>query len=124
MKSFLLLSAMLLLRVSCVSQCASYTVPHFEGFQTITTNNQLPATNLGTVSLTFTNTGSPGNYPAFNYLPAGDNYFFSPGFFLYPGVTCSVAVWYKVSLASNSFTSLAIMTGPNQSTLGLTTLTV
>ena len=59
------------------AQCPSTTVPYYEGFQSITTNNQFPtcwtSSSPSVTCLTYT-TGT-NNYAAFYYNPGGTNYF-------------------------------------------------
>jgi hypothetical protein len=105
-------------------QCNNYSVPYFEGFGGITTNSQLPtcwAVSNPTTCQTFT--GTNGNYGAFYYSPAGQSYFYSPGFSLSSGVIYSVSCFYKVNPSNNSaWSNLSILLGVSQSSTGLQTL--
>lgn len=107
------------------------SVPYFEDFEGITSNNQLPncswsASNVGNTCLTYTN-GTPYNgtkAAAFFNTPSGANYFYSNGLQLNAGVVYSVSLAYKtdISLGTN-WSDLSILVGPNQSTLGAVTVT-
>ncbi len=104
------------------AQCPSTTVPYFEGFQTITTNNQLPtcwtSSSASVTCLTYTTPSN--NYAAFYYNPAGTNYFWSKGVQLVTGVTYSAALFYKTDFTGGTnWSNLSILVGPNQSATGL-----
>src|SRR5687767_1824333 len=120
-KLILSLSIFLFAKGSLKAQCTSTTVPYYEGFTTITANNQLPncwtASNLGSNCLTFNATNQ---YAAFYYSPSGVNYFYSRGIQLYTGVNYSVCMFYRTTSPGNSnWTNLSILVGTNQNPTGL-----
>lgn len=108
------------------SQCATPSVvPYFEGFQGITSNNQLPAcwaiSNPSTC-ITFTASGSQ-NGASFYSSPVGTSYFYSNGIQLKAGVIYSVAIWYNTSFnPGTTWSNLSLLLGSAQSPVGQTTL--
>ncbi len=96
-----------------------------EGFESITTNNQLPscmaATNIGTVTYTYTaaqgsynrtaRTGS--KFGAFRY--GCNDFFFTKGLKLTQGVTYSFSTWFVTDGFTGSWDSVAlyVATAPN-----------
>ncbi len=113
------------------SQCATATsVPYFEGFEGISSNNQLPtcwaASNPSVTCLTFTGglSNSGSRAAGFYYSPAGTNYFYSNLIHLNAGVTYSAGIFYKVAPPGSgiSWSNLRLSYGPNQSTVGLNSI--
>lgn len=106
------------------AQCPVATVPYFEGFSSITANNQLPAcwaaSNLGGSCLSF---AAPLNCAAFQYSPAGTSYFFTNSIQLNAGVNYSVTLWYRANAgAPGNWSNLSILMGTNSSSVGLSNL--
>jgi hypothetical protein len=107
------------------SQCTfTNSVPYFEGFSTLTANNQLPlcwaTSSTGTNCLTYT-TG--GGYSAFFDTPIGTHYFYTNAIQLNAGVTYSTGLIYRVSNSSGSaWTGLSIQLGNTQTPVGQSTL--
>lgn len=104
------------------AQCPSTTVPYYEGFQSITSNNQLPtcwtSSSASVTCLTYTTPSN--NYAAFYYNPGGTNYFWSKAVQLVTGVTYSAALFYKTDFTGGTnWSNLSILFGPNQSAAGL-----
>jgi hypothetical protein len=110
-----------LLTLRGASQCATYTVPHYEPFA-VTVNNTLPAcwaaTNFSNATLTFS-TG----FAAYSMSATGTNFFVSPGFQLSTGVVYSVSVWHRVNQqVSSTAPSIELLLGTSQSTTGMSSL--
>jgi hypothetical protein len=106
------------------AQCTAATVPYYEGFQSISANNQLPscwASNSTSVNcLTYFLSNS---FAAFYYNPAGTSHFFSKGIQLYTGITYSTSLFYKTSNTINTnWTNLSIKIGNSQSATGLSNI--
>ncbi|PBQ31280.1 hypothetical protein CNR22_05710 [Sphingobacteriaceae bacterium] len=124
---FLILVASLFC-IKSFSQCSTpTTVPYYEGFEIITTNNQLPgcwAISNPSTCLTFTGAGWTGTAgAAFYYSPAQSSYFYSKAVQLYAGITYSTSAWYKVlSNTTITWTDFSILLGTGQSSTGVVTL--
>lgn len=104
-----------------IAQCSPTTVPYFQDFSAITSNNQLPAcwaaSNLGGTCLTFTNMGAVA---AFSFSPGGNSQFFTEAIQLHAAVVYSISLWYKVSAGTpGNWTNLSIDLGTSQSTVGM-----
>jgi hypothetical protein len=102
-------------------QCTS-SVPYYEGFQGITSNNQLPpcwvASNPSVSCLT-----STLHQASFYYNPPGANYFYTNGLQLYSGIIYSVSLFYKTdNSGSQNWTDLSILLNNSQSATGATTI--
>lgn len=114
-------------------QCTfTTTAPYTEDFSTLAGNNQMPncswsASNLGATCLTYTANGSfnrigrnDTRFASFYYQPGGDNYFFTNGVLLNPGVTYEAKVWYTTEVNGfTNWTNLAILMSPSQSTIAM-----
>jgi hypothetical protein len=102
-------------------QCTS-SVPYYEGFQGITSNNQLPpcwvASNPSVTCLT-----STLHQASFYYNPAGVNYFYTNGLQLYSGIIYSVSLFYKTdNSGSQNWTDLSILRNSSQTATGASTI--
>jgi len=107
------------------------TVPYYEGFEGISTLNQLPncswSTNTGGSALTYTSNGTSSRYPksgtkfaSFSNTPSGANYFYSNGIYMSPGITYSAALWYiNESVGYNPWTEISINIGAAQTPTAL-----
>ncbi len=115
-----LISVFLFLTLKLSAQCSSVsTVPYFEGFQNITSNNQLPAcwssSGMGSTCGTFT---SSNGFASFYCSPAATSYFYSNNIQLNPGVTYSASVWYSTNAnGGTNWTNFSLMLGNTQSPL-------
>jgi hypothetical protein len=111
------------------------TVPYFEGFEGIPSNNKLPncswtSSDLGGNALTYTaanvnnrvpRTGS--KFASFYYNPAGVNSFFTNGIWLNAGVTYSASVWYTTEYYGyNNWTDLSLLVGQTQTSAAQQTI--
>ncbi|MDI1354572.1 MAG: T9SS type A sorting domain-containing protein [bacterium] len=106
-------------------------VPYFEGFEGVTVNDRLPncswyAANQGTSVKTYTSSQSNNRLPRTgnNYAtfgqPSANNYVFTNGIQMDPGITYSAALYYATEyFGYSNWTNLSILIGPNQSTTGL-----
>lgn len=127
----------LIILISClvpswgIGQCATATtVPYLEDFEGITQTNEYPpcwtASSPSVTCLTFTTGGaySGSKMAGFYYSPGGTNHFYSRLIHLNAGVTYSASVKCKTSGigSSISWSNLSLAFGPNQSTVGLTTI--
>ncbi len=105
-----------------MSQCTPVNTPYYEGFSSLTANNQLPvcwaASNMSNTCLTY---ALPSLCAGFSSTISNTSYFFSKAINLYSGVTYSASVWYKTdnTLGSN-WSSFSLMYGSSQSSIGLT----
>ncbi len=111
------------------------SVPYFEGFEGITTNNQLPncswaASNLPTICRTYTaatgfynQVASSGNkYASFRYgTNATGDYFYTNGIQLNAGVTYSASVRY-ITDGLAGWSEINMLVGNTQTTSGLTSI--
>lgn len=102
--------------------CASASIPYFEGFESITSNNQLPscmaATNLGNLVYTYTSaqtynrSAHTGNkYLSFMY--ECNDWAFTPIFDLTSGTSYDFSFWYKCD-GLYAFDSLKVYVGNGQ----------
>lgn len=110
-------------QISVAPGTTTNSVPYSEGFQGISSVNQLPncSWSMGTSCLTYTS-GS-GNGASFYYNPAGTNSFYSNGIKLNAGVVYSVSAWYSTGFGGSSpWTNFSLLVGPNQSALNQTTV--
>ena len=110
-------------QISVAPGTTTNSVPYSEGFQGISSANQLPncSWSMGTSCLTYTS-GS-GNGASFYYNPAGTNSFYSNGIKLNAGVVYSVSAWYSTGFGGSSpWTNFSLLVGPNQSALNQTTV--
>lgn len=102
------------------AQCVPATVPYFENFSGVTVNNQLPncwAVSNPSTCLTFSNSSG---FAAFYWVPAGSSYFFSKGLQLNAGVIYSGSLFYSTQGGTGpTWTSLSLLYGTSQSSLGL-----
>jgi hypothetical protein len=112
------------------------TVPYYEGFEGIGLGGRLPncswyAPNLGPAFTTYISANS-GNRVADNFngsggtsfasfsAPTTNNYVYTNGIQMEPGITYSAAVRYATEyFGYTNWTNLSIWIGPNQSTVGL-----
>jgi hypothetical protein len=127
--------------VSAVSQVlvagtTTNTVPYNEGFEGIGLDNRLPNCSWfspqifgATKTYTSTRTGNRiarngSSYATFDLGGGtGTSHYYSNGILLQPGITYSTSVWYQTDFTgATNWTDLSILTGPNQSTLGLTSI--
>ncbi len=103
------------------AQCLPATVPYIENFSGVTVNNQLPAcwaVSNASTCLTFTGTGG---FAAFYWVPAGSSYFYSKALQLNAGVIYSGSLFYSTQNGTGpTWTSLAMLYGTSQSSVGLT----
>ncbi|WP_317898777.1 T9SS type A sorting domain-containing protein [Aurantibacillus circumpalustris] len=107
------------------------SVPYFEGFEGIASNNKLPNCNWAVSNLANcqTYTGpvnsnrvahSGNKYAAFYYSPSGTSYFYSNGIQLFAGITYSASMWYIAGFSNYpDWANLSMSIGPNQSPTGL-----
>jgi hypothetical protein len=114
-----------------VQNTTTNTVPYFEGFEGIASNNKLPncswnATNLGTRALTYVVANNQNRVPhngdkfaSFYYTPTGQTDFFSNGIWMDAGITYSATVWYTTDYYSYTNWSLQLLVGSSQSTTGM-----
>jgi hypothetical protein len=111
------------------------TAPYFEGFETISLDDQLPncswaASNVGGSTLTYTSNASlyrvPRNgsrFASFSNSPSGTSYFYSNGIYLTPNITYSASMWYIAETSGyNDWSDLSIMLGQAQTSSGLVTI--
>jgi hypothetical protein len=107
------------------------TVPYYESFESIPKSNKLPncswtASNLGSSSLTYTNSSSMNRQPrsgnkfaSFFYSPAGTQAFYSNAIWMNAGVTYSASVWFTTDYYGyDTWDDLSITVGQNQNTTG------
>jgi hypothetical protein len=102
------------------------SVPYFESFEGINTNDQLPncswtASNLGNGCYTMVNgLGFTGNnHASFSSCFAGTNQFYTNRIQLNAGVTYSASVWYSQPFnALPMWSDFSILLSPSQSTVG------
>ncbi|MBI3237992.1 MAG: T9SS type A sorting domain-containing protein, partial [Flavobacteriia bacterium] len=98
------------------------TAPYYEGFNSITSNNQFPNCSWLPVGNWFTS-ASGNKCAGFTYTPAATNYCYSNGILLNAGITYSASVWYSTaSMTYTNWTNFALLLGSSQSTSGLVTL--
>ena len=125
----LLLNCLLAFSGTVNAQCTfTSSVPYFESFSSLTTNNQLPTCwstpNIGSTSLTYTNSTnafSGGSCASFYHSPAGTRNFYSNGIQLNAGVIYSVNVFYKTDNAGGTnWSQLQLGIGPSQTVNGTT----
>lgn len=110
-------------QISVAPGTTTNSVPYSEGFQGISSANQLPncSWTMGASCLTYTS-GS-GNGASFYYNPAGTNSFYSNGIKLNAGVVYSVSVWYSTGFGGGSpWTNLSLLVGPNQTAVNQATV--
>ncbi len=124
MKKFTILSFALLLvwsNFTSKAQCLPATVPYLENFAGVAVNNQLPACwAVSNASTCQTFTGS-GGFAAFYYVPAGSSYFYSKALQLNAGVVYSGSLFYSTQNSTGpTWTSLSMLYGTSQSSVGLT----
>lgn len=114
-----------------VSGSVTSTPPYYENFEGLQANNRLPncswtAPNLGS-SITTWLTSQTGNRIANsgtmfgNFVaPSTNNFVYTNGITLQPGITYSAAIWYSTEYTgANNWTNLSLMVGPNQSPTGM-----
>lgn len=116
-----------------VAATTTNTVPYYESFEGIVSNNELPncswlSTNPGSSAQTYTSTlnynrsaRTGSKYATFvaAYV-SGTNYFYSNGIQLNAGVTYSASMWYKTEINGyTNVTNLSLMYGSTQTTTGL-----
>ena len=108
--------------LNILSPNTATTVPYYEGFQTISANNQLPnclwsASNLGGTCLTFQGAQSMA---AFSTATVGTHYFYSQSIDLFPGVTYSAALWARITnINLLNWSNLTLLLGTSASPTGL-----
>ncbi len=114
-----------------VAPVTTSNVPFYEGFEGISTPNELPNCswavsngNCQTNTQAQTNSRMPrtGNKYAsvYGYNLNGTNYYYTNGIYLNPGITYSASLfWMTEYYGYNNFTELSIKYGPNQSPTGL-----
>ncbi len=117
--------------VVSVQPITTANVPYFEGFEGITTINQLPNCswtrnnpNCQTNIQTGTNNRVPRTGTKFasvyGYFMNGTNYYYTNGIFLNSGITYSASVWYITEqFGYTNFRELSLLYGTTQSTVGL-----
>lgn len=118
-----------------IAPTTTNTVPYYEGFEGIATNNQLPncswnANNLGSTSRTYISSSNQNRVPrtgqkfaSFNYSPGTTGFFWTNGIRLEAGVTYSASVWYTTEYYGyTTWTDMSILYGTSQSTTGLTAI--
>jgi hypothetical protein len=103
--------------------CAPATIPYLEGFESITSNNQLPscmaATNLGGQVFTYTSAQSTYNRSAhtgnkyLSFMYDCNDWAFTPTFDLTSGTSYDFSFWYKTD-GSYAFDSLKVYVGNGQ----------
>ena len=121
-------------QVSIASSVQS-TIPYHEDFENIGKPNRLPncswlAPTIGAAAATYTSATTQNRLPksgnafaTFNAAAAGTNYYYTNQIWMDAGVTYSASVWYQTDFTgANNWTSLSIMYGPNQSSVGLTNI--
>ncbi len=107
------------------------SVPYTEGFEGITTVNQLPncswsAANLVSSVNTYTSSQTNNRVPrtgskfAVFALPSTNNTVYSSGIKMNPGLTYSTGVYFTTDYSGSlNWTNLELLVGPNQSTTAL-----
>lgn len=111
------------------------TIPYFESFEGLISENSLPncswsCSSLGSTALTYTASNTLGrvprtgnNFASFYYNPTGSKYFYTNGLQLHAGITYSAALWFKTEYYGyNNWSDLSIMIGTSQSPTGLVTI--
>lgn len=115
------------------AQCTFTTVPYYENFSSISSNNQLPncwaASNMSATCLTYTSAlnqnrvpCSPSCFASFSNS-LGAHYFYTRGLYLNAGITYSTSLWYLTEYYGyTNWTDLSILYGSAQSSVGLTSI--
>ena len=111
------------------------TIPYFEGFEGLNTENTLPncswaSGTLGSTALTYTASNTLGRVPrtgskfaSFYYNPSGTRYFYTNGLQLQAGITYSASLWFTTEYYGyNNWSDLSILVGTTQSPTGLVTI--
>jgi hypothetical protein len=116
---------MMLTSLRCKSQCNAVPAPYFENFSGFTANDQLPAcwaaSDLGNACKTYINNGGFG---AFFSGPSGPNFFYSRALTLHTGVTYSVSIWKRSSVANSSNWQMALLLSNSQTSTAITPITL
>jgi len=109
--------------------CAPATIPYLEGFESITSNNQLPscmaATNLGSQVFTYTSAQSTYNRSAhtgikyLSFMYDCNDWAFTPTFDLTSGTSYDFSFWYKCD-GQYAFDSLKVYVGNGQTVTAMT----
>lgn len=109
------------------------SIPYYEGFEGVSSNNRLPncswsSNALGTTALTYTTSTSNNRVPRtgnafasfYSTSPFSDKYFYSNGLQLSAGITYSADLWYTTDFSGNNvWSQLSIAVGASQSAAGL-----
>lgn len=108
--------------------CPSTSIPYLEGFESITSNNQLPscmiATNLGSQVYTYISAQSTFNRSAhtgvkfLSFKYSSNDWALTPTFDMLSGTTYEFSFWYKVD-GSAPFDSLKVYAGNGQSIVAM-----
>lgn len=109
-------------QISVAPGTTTNSVPYSEGFQGISSANQLPNCSWTMGSSCLTYTSGSGNGASFYYSPAGTKSFYSNGIKLNAGVVYSLSAWYSTGFGSSPWTNLSLLIGPNQSSVNQTTV--
>lgn len=114
-----------------VAGSVTATPPYFEDFEGLQANNRLPncswtAPALGTGVTTWMSSQSgnriakSGNKFGNFVAPTTNNYVYTNGITLQPGITYSAAIWYSTEYTGgNNWSNLSLNIGPNQSPTGM-----
>lgn len=117
-----------------VAGTTTNSVPYKEDFEGVAVDNMLPncswsAVNLGSTSMTYTNSNTSNRIPysgtkfaSFYYSPAASNHFYTNGIQLYAGVTYTASMWFTTEYFGYNTWNLTMRVGPNQSAVGTATI--
>lgn len=134
-KSVFILLLMLLFNNLINCQCLPSNPPYNEGFESISSINQLPlcmaTSSLGSANTTYTGSASGNRMPrtgscfaSYSSSVSGTTYFFSAPINLSSGFTYSTGCyWITNPNGGNNWQSLSLLVGPNQNSSGMQVIT-